>query len=102
MPPFEDPGKDDQEVHSPDSETQTVKTWKEAWNASPGPRERKEFLMLFLKGIGMGTADIIPGVSGGTIAFITGIYGQLLNAIGSIDLGTVSYTHLTLPTICSV
>ncbi|MCH2290834.1 MAG: DUF368 domain-containing protein, partial [SAR324 cluster bacterium] len=43
--------------------------------------------MLFLKGIGMGTADIIPGVSGGTIAFITGIYGQLLNAIGSIDLG---------------
>ena len=87
MPPFEDPGKDDQEVHSPDSETQTVKTWKEAWNASPGPRERKEFLMLFLKGIGMGTADIIPGVSGGTIAFITGIYGQLLNAIGSIDLG---------------
>ncbi|MEC7540850.1 MAG: DUF368 domain-containing protein, partial [SAR324 cluster bacterium] len=31
----------------------------------------------------MGTADIIPGVSGGTIAFITGIYGQLLNAIGS-------------------
>lgn len=41
--------------------------------------------ILFLKGMAMGAADVVPGVSGGTIAFITGIYEQLLNAIKSID-----------------
>jgi putative membrane protein len=45
----------------------------------------KDYAQLFLKGIAMGGADIIPGVSGGTIAFITGIYERLLNAIKSID-----------------
>jgi len=37
----------------------------------------------------MGSADIIPGVSGGTIAFITGIYEELLSSIKSIDLAAV-------------
>lgn len=41
-----------------------------------------------LKGLAMGIAEAIPGVSGGTIAFITGIYEQLLRAIGNI-LGPV-------------
>ena len=45
----------------------------------------KDYVQLFLKGVAMGGADIIPGVSGGTIAFITGIYERLLNAIKSID-----------------
>ncbi len=45
----------------------------------------KDYAQLFLKGMAMGGADIIPGVSGGTIAFITGIYERLLNAINSID-----------------
>ena len=45
----------------------------------------------------MGVAEIIPGVSGGTLAFITGIYNELINSIRS-----VSYTHLTLPTISCV
>ena len=40
---------------------------------------------LYLKGFAMGMADIIPGVSGGTIAFITGIYEDLINAISSLD-----------------
>jgi putative membrane protein len=40
-------------------------------------------LSTILKGIAMGIAEIIPGVSGGTIAFITGIYERLLNAIKS-------------------
>jgi putative membrane protein len=44
-------------------------------------------LSLILKGMAMGMAEAIPGVSGGTIAFITGIYERLLKAIGSI-LGT--------------
>ncbi len=41
--------------------------------------------MLFTKGAGMGAADVVPGVSGGTIAFITGIYEELLGSIRSID-----------------
>ena len=43
-------------------------------------------LLIFLKGLFMGSADIIPGVSGGTIAFITGIYDDLVNALRSIQL----------------
>lgn len=43
----------------------------------------------FLKGIAMGAANVIPGVSGGTIAFITGIYERLINAIKSFDLGAL-------------
>jgi putative membrane protein len=39
--------------------------------------------------MGMGAADVVPGVSGGTIAFITGIYEELINSIKSIDLEAV-------------
>ena len=42
--------------------------------------------MLFLKGLAMGAANVIPGVSGGTIALITGIYGQLIDSLKSCDL----------------
>ena len=48
-------------------------------------RNAKNNILLFLKGMGMGGADVVPGVSGGTIAFITGIYEELLNSIKSID-----------------
>lgn len=41
----------------------------------------KRLLSLLLKGIGMGAADAVPGVSGGTIAFITGIYEELIHTI---------------------
>ena len=37
----------------------------------------------------MGAADVVPGVSGGTIAFITGIYGELLDSIKNLDLTAV-------------
>lgn len=40
---------------------------------------------IFLRGCAMGAADLVPGVSGGTIALITGIYERLINAIASID-----------------
>jgi len=43
-------------------------------------RTAKEYLLLILKGMGMGAADVVPGVSGGTIAFITGIYEELINS----------------------
>lgn len=48
-------------------------------------------LLLFLKGVAMGSADVVPGVSGGTIAFITGIYETLLNSIKSVDLEALGY-----------
>ncbi len=41
--------------------------------------------MITLRGMAMGAADVIPGVSGGTIAFITGIYEELINSIKSIN-----------------
>ena len=41
-------------------------------------------LPIFLRGLLMGFCDIIPGVSGGTIAFITGIYARLISAIGNL------------------
>lgn len=40
---------------------------------------------LFFKGLAMGAADVVPGVSGGTIAFVTGIYDQLLGSIRNVD-----------------
>lgn len=44
-----------------------------------------KYLILYLKAMAMGIADLIPGVSGGTIAFITGIYSDLLNAVNSLN-----------------
>lgn len=44
-----------------------------------------EYLFIFFRGLAMGAADVVPGVSGGTIAFITGIYARLLNAIKSVN-----------------
>ena len=41
---------------------------------------------IFLRGLLMGAADIVPGVSGGTMAFITGIYDTLLSSIRSVDI----------------
>ena len=43
------------------------------------------WLAVYLKGVCMGAADIIPGVSGGTIALIVGIYDRLVTAIASLD-----------------
>jgi putative membrane protein len=40
---------------------------------------------IYVRGVAMGAADVVPGVSGGTIAFITGIYDQLLTSINNAD-----------------
>ena len=45
-----------------------------------------EHFFTFLKGFAMGAANVIPGVSGGTIAFITGIYERLIDALKSFNL----------------
>jgi len=51
----------------------------------------REYVSIFLKGIIMGAVDIIPGVSGGTMALITGIYERLINAIGNIKIQTLKH-----------
>ena len=49
----------------------------------------KYYLILLLKGFGMGAANVIPGVSGGTIALVTGIYEQLINSLKSFNFQAV-------------
>jgi len=53
-------------------------------------RRLSDFGVLILKGMGMGAADVVPGVSGGTIAFITGIYEELVHSIKNINFRTIS------------
>lgn len=48
-------------------------------------------LLIFAKGFCMGTADVVPGVSGGTMAFILGIYRRLLEAIRAFDWRLIGY-----------
>jgi putative membrane protein len=46
-------------------------------------------LVLFFKGMSMGAADVVPGVSGGTIAFITGIYEELIGSLRAVNLNAI-------------
>ena len=47
-------------------------------------RRLKDYVVVTLKGMAMGAADVVPGVSGGTIAFISGIYEELIGSINEI------------------
>ena len=48
-------------------------------------RTIKDLVVVGLKGMAMGAADVVPGVSGGTIAFISGIYEELLTSISNVN-----------------
>lgn len=50
---------------------------------------KRNYPLLILRGCAMGAADVVPGVSGGTIAFITGIYEELIDSIKAVDLQAV-------------
>ncbi|MCC8361439.1 DUF368 domain-containing protein [Salinimicrobium sediminilitoris] len=50
-------------------------------------RSFKDYLILTAKGMAMGAADVVPGVSGGTIAFISGIYEELISTISGVKIG---------------
>ncbi|MCP3907450.1 MAG: DUF368 domain-containing protein [Oceanicoccus sp.] len=51
------------------------------------PSNNKQRLLgVYCRGVAMGAADVVPGVSGGTVAFITGIYEELLDSIQSVNL----------------
>mgnify|MGYP000645472700 FL=1 len=49
-------------------------------------RHFSQYLILFFKGLAMGAADVVPGVSGGTIAFVSGIYIELIDTIKSVNI----------------
>tara|TARA_B100001778_G_scaffold18712_1_gene14043 strand:+ start:2289 stop:3155 length:867 start_codon:yes stop_codon:yes gene_type:complete len=55
----------------------------------------KNRLLLFLKGMAMGVSDLIPGISGGTVALLLGIYKNLINSLNSFNKETLFY-FLTL------
>lgn len=46
-------------------------------------------ISLYFKGMGMGAADVVPGVSGGTVAFITGIYEELISSLTSFNINAL-------------
>lgn len=52
-------------------------------------RTFKDYLLIGAKGIAMGAADVVPGVSGGTIAFISGIYEELLETISKVNFNAL-------------
>ena len=52
-------------------------------------RKLTDYLIIMLKGVAMGAADVVPGVSGGTIAFISGIYQELIDSINSFNFKAV-------------
>ncbi len=49
-----------------------------------GDRNLFQYIIIALKGMAMGAADVVPGVSGGTIAFISGIYEELITTLNNI------------------
>lgn len=52
----------------------------------PKRRGLRDYLSVTARGLAMGAADVVPGVSGGTMAFILGIYEELINSLHSADL----------------
>ena len=57
----------------------------------PGQRSFSDYLILTAKGLCMGASDVVPGVSGGTMALILGIYEELIGAINSFDIKCLQY-----------
>ena len=55
--------------------------------SSRPPMSKKHATRVFLSAMCMGAADLVPGVSGGTMAFITGIYEELISAVKSVNVG---------------
>ena len=56
----------------------------------------KTMISIFLRGLLMGISDIMPGISGGTIALITGIYDRLIGSISKIKLCDLKVIFLNL------
>jgi putative membrane protein len=59
----------------------------------PGAEERgaRQWFGLYLRGMAMGVAELVPGVSGGTIAFVTGIYDELVHTLAGVNFRFVGH-----------
>src|SRR5690554_5232899 len=55
-------------------------------------KQMNQYWKVFIKGLAMGAADVVPGVSGGTLAFILGVYERLLNALASFNIHAIKLT----------
>ncbi|MCM4171324.1 DUF368 domain-containing protein [Arenibacter sp. TNZ] len=53
-------------------------------------RNLLNYIVILLKGMAMGAADVVPGVSGGTIAFISGIYEELITSINNVNIALLN------------
>ncbi len=58
-------------------------------NQDNHPKSLRDYLRLFFTGIAMGSADTVPGVSGGTMALILGVYEDLVDGIKSVNLNVI-------------
>jgi len=63
-------------------------------------KRRPSIAGIYLRGIAMGAADVVPGVSGGTVAFITGIYQELLSSISAVNLAALNVLFSQGPGPC--
>ena len=52
-------------------------------------RNLLDYITLIFKGMAMGAADLVPGVSGGTIAFISGVYEELISSLNAINFSLI-------------
>lgn len=66
--------------------TQTKPAQQERAPEKPDRRSLKDYFWLAVRGYAIGAADVVPGVSGGTMAFILGIYEELIHSIHAVDL----------------
>ncbi len=68
-------------------------------DSSAAPASGAELLLHVARGLAMGTADSVPGVSGGTVALVLGIYERLLAAIGNAARAVVALVRADLPQV---
>ncbi len=68
-----------------DEDSDAARGWERFFDWPGNPAPMRAWLSVFLKGLSMGAADAVPGVSGGTIALITGIYERLVSGIAAFD-----------------
>lgn len=73
-----------------DDDPDAARGWERFFDWPRNPGSMRAWLSVYLKGLSMGAADAVPGVSGGTIALITGIYERLVSAIAAFDPRLVS------------
>src|SRR5699024_10503330 len=73
-------------ISTPNSHSQVAETEQTPIQKNHEPVSWKTAPFLAIKGFIMGSADVVPGVSGGTMALILGIYKRLIDAIRSFDV----------------